>query len=142
MIYRVTLAALLLSSVWASAHTLTPPRQNQLMINGATIARFEAQNLMPETRDFSVTVYADQGIAEPLGDDYWNAIPIGFRLGPGESRQITVKIRDDGDIKKVWVCTETTDFNSEQSTIGVRTRVCSFIRLFRPGDFAVRSPSE
>ena len=132
----VLMAVLALISGWASAHSLSPPRLRNMFINGITIARLESLNMLPETRDFVVQVYKDRSLQEPLHDDQWDAIPVGFRSGSRETRGISVRIIDDGEINQVFICTESEDFGSGENVMGVITRVCSYVQLFRKGDFA------
>lgn len=131
----------LIHSGWASAHSLSPPRLRNMFINGITIARLESLNMLPDTRDFVVQVYKDRALKEPLHEDQWDAIPIGFRSGSRETRGISVRIIDDGEIKEVYVCTESEDFGNGGDVMGVITRVCSYVQLFRKGDFAGAQPA-
>jgi len=138
----VLMAALALAgSGWASAHSLSPPQMRNMFINGQTIVRLESLNMLPETRDFRVTVFKDRELKEPMPKDMWDAIPVGFRSGSGESRGISIRIVDDGELDRAFICTESEDFGSQEDAIGLLTRVCSFVRIYRKGDFAKPKPA-
>lgn len=140
MRYAILLIALW--SGWATAHSLSPPIQKRVFVNGQTIVRFDAYNKLPETRSFTVELYTDVKEFIKLPSEYWDAIPTGYTQGTGEQRTIAVRVKDDGFIKKAFVCTTTKDEGYGEMVIGVVTRVCSLVKLYRPGDLTKPEPTQ
>ena len=140
---KLCLAILLCTTCgWASAHSLSPPIQKALFINGITVVRFEGFNLLPETREFDVVLYKSVREDTPLDKEYYDVLPVGFTLPPGETRSISVRLRDDGELKRVFVCTRSRGKTDRDNVVGLTTRVCSLIKLYRRSDLAVNKPAQ
>lgn len=115
---KYILSILMLVTVSAQAHTLSPPNPKAMVSNDQIVVKVKAGNLRTDVSAYDVVVVDDQELVP------FKASARTFRLSEGNTRTITLFIPNDRKYKKLLVCTVSSSGSDLSPRVDVQSVVC------------------